>query len=220
MRRTGIVVVGASAGGVEALRRLVAGLSPEFPLPICVVLHVSPRSPGLLDEILDRAGPLRAKNACAFERLRPGRIYVAPPDRHLIVEPGVVRLTRGPRENWFRPAINPLFHSAARVYGPAAIGVVLSGNLHDGTAGLGAIKELGGIAIIQDPADALFPSMPRNALESVNVDYCVRRSDMASLLSRLAARQAEAADVPGREPSTYGPTMHRDRACLPEAWRP
>src|SRR5512138_1367221 len=99
MRNRGIVVVGASAGGVEALQNLVADLSPKLPLPVCVVLHVSPHVSGLLDEILDRSGPLKARNARDFERLRPGRIYVAPPDHHLIVEPGLVRLTRGPREN-------------------------------------------------------------------------------------------------------------------------
>jgi two-component system chemotaxis response regulator CheB len=190
MRTRGIVVVGASAGGIEPLRDLVAGLSPGFPLPVCVVLHVSPHSRGRLDEVLDSSGPLRANNARAFERLRPGRIYVAPPDYHLIVEPGVVRLTRGPRENRFRPAIDPLFRSAAQVYGPAAIGVVLSGDLDDATAGLGTIKALGGIAIVQDPSDATFPSMPRSALRHVNVDYCIRRSDMASLLNWLATINA------------------------------
>jgi two-component system chemotaxis response regulator CheB len=199
MRTGGIVVVGASAGGIEALRNLVAGLSPEFPLPVCVALHVSPHSRGLLGEILDRSGPLRANNARGFERLRPGRIYVAPPDRHLIVGPGVVRLTTGSRENGFRPAIDPLFRSTAQVYGPEAIGVVLSGNLHDGTRGLGAIKDLGGVAIVHDPSDALFPSMPRNALQHVNVDHCVRLSDMASLLNRLATTETEAASAAGHE---------------------
>jgi two-component system chemotaxis response regulator CheB len=197
MREKGIVVVGASAGGIQALRSLVAGLSPEFPLPICVVLHVSPRSPGLLGEILDRSGPLRAKNARDFERLRPSRIYVAPPDHDLIVELGGVRLTRGARENRFRPAIDSLFRSAAQVYGHVVIGVVLSGSLDDGTAGLWAIKHLGGIAIVQDPRDARFPSMPRSALQHVNVDHCVRLSDMAPLLNRLATTGAEAVGVPG-----------------------
>ena len=173
-------------------------VSPEFPLPVCVVLHTSPHSLGLLGEILDESGPLRAKNARAFERLRPGRIYVAPPDYHLIVEPGAVRLTGGPRESWFRPAIDPLFRSAAQVYGPAAIGVVLNGNLDDGTGGLQAIKELGGVAIVQDPSDAMFSSMPCSALRHVNVDHCVRVSDMASLLNRLATTEAKAAGAPGR----------------------
>lgn len=206
MRTSNIVVVGASAGGVDALRTLVAGLSPEFPLPVCVVVHVSPDSPGLLGEILDRSGPLRAKNACEFQRLRPRCIYVAPPDHHLMVEPGVVRLTRGPRENRFRPAIDPLFRSAAQVYGPAAIGVVLSGDLDDGTAGLWAIKQLGGIAIVQDPGEALFPSMPQSALQYVNVDHCVRLSDMASVLNRLAATEADPVP-PGRSSLNTRPSL-------------
>lgn len=192
MRTRGIVAVGASAGGINALRNLAAGLSPQFPLPMCVVVHVWPHSPGLLGEILDRSGPLRANNARQCERLRPGRIYVAPPDYHLIVEPGVVRLTRGLREDRFRPAVDALFRSAAQVYGPAAIGVVLSGNFDDGTGGLCAIKKLGGIAIVQDPSDAVFPSMPRSALQHVSVDHCVRLSDMASLLNRLATTEAYA----------------------------
>src|SRR5687767_3732333 len=152
-----IVVIGASAGGVDALRAIVAALPADFPAPICVVVHTSPQSPSILDQILDRAGPLTAAAACNGERIRPGRIYVAPPDCHLVIEPGVLRVTRGPKENRFRPAVDPLFRSAAQVYGPAATGVVLTGNLDDGTAGLWAIKQLGGISIVQDPADALFP---------------------------------------------------------------
>jgi two-component system chemotaxis response regulator CheB len=150
--------------------------------------------------------------------MRPGRIYIAPPDYHLIVEPGVVRLTRGPRENRFRPAIDPLFRSAAQVYGPAAIGVVLSGNLDDGTGGLRAIKELGGIAIVQDPNDAQFPSMPRSALRHVSIDHCVRLSDMSSLLNRLATTEAEAAGAPvSRSLGTENSTNFEERRCLRRA---
>ena len=139
-----IVVVGASSGGIEALRELVRGLPEDFAAPICVVLHTSPEAPGILDAILSRAGVLPAHNARDRERLRAGRIYVAPPDCHLLVEPGRVRVTKGPRENRFRPAIDPLFRSAAQIYGPGVIGVILTGNLDDGTAGLWAIKQLGG----------------------------------------------------------------------------
>ena len=128
-----IVCVGASAGGIEALRTLVAGLPADFGASIIVVLHTSPESPGILGNILDRAGALAAANAVDGERIQPGRIYVAPSDYHLLVEPGIVRLTRGPKENRFRPAIDPLFRSAASVYGPVAVGVILSGNLDDGT---------------------------------------------------------------------------------------
>ena len=135
MRTKQIVVIGASAGGIEALRELVAGFPPDFPLPIGVVLHTSPQSPGVLDAILRRAGRLPATNAKDRERLKPGHIYVAPPDCHLLVEPGRLRVTKGPRENRFRPAIDPLFRSAAQVYGPGTIGVVLTGNLDEVSAG-------------------------------------------------------------------------------------
>ena len=155
-----VVVIGASAGGIEALRTMVAALPRDFPAPVCVVVHTSPEGPGMLDGILARAGVLPATNARNHERLHPGHIYVAPPDFHLILEPGLLRVTKGPRENRFRPAIDPLFRSAAQVYGPQTIGVILTGGLDDGADGLWAVKRLGGTAIVQDPAEALFPSMP------------------------------------------------------------
>src|SRR5215471_12054207 len=151
-----IVVIGTSAGGIEALTNLVRALPAEFPAPIVVVMHTSPQSPGILHEILARAGRLLVGVAHPDEPLRPGKIYVAPPDHHLVVEPGKLCLTKGPREHRFRPAIDPLFRSAAQVYGPATIGVILTGNLDDGVAGLWAINRLGGIAIVQDPDDALY----------------------------------------------------------------
>src|SRR5688572_14863018 len=123
-------------------------------------------------------------------RLQPGHVYVAPPDQHLLVEPGHMRVTKGPREHNFRPAIDPLFRSAAQVYGPAAIGVILTGNLDDGTAGLWTIKKLGGVAVVQDPADALFPSMPRHALESIDADHVVPLARIASLLAELTETPA------------------------------
>src|SRR3954447_1871614 len=187
MRSKHIVVIGASAGGLEALRAIVGALDPDFAAPICVVLHTSPQSPGLLDGILTRPGKLAALNAINGERLRPGHIYVAPPDFHLVVEPGILRVTKGPRENRFRPAIDPLFRSAAQVYGPGAIGVVLTGSLDDGTAGLWTIKQLGGCAIVQDPSDALFPGMPENALTHVDVDYVVPLAELAPLLMSLTS---------------------------------
>jgi two-component system chemotaxis response regulator CheB len=194
MQTMRIVVIGASAGGIEALRSLVAALPPDFPAPICVVVHTAPQSPGVLHDILDRAGPLSAISTRNRERLSDGRIYVAPPDCHLVVEPGRVRVTKGPRENRFRPAIDPLFRSAAQVYGPAAIGVILTGNLDDGTAGLWVIKQLGGIAIVQDPDDALYPSMPSSALKHVRVDHRVALSEVAPLLVRLTSRPAQEAE--------------------------
>ena len=190
-----IICVGASSGGIEALRTLVAGLPADFGAPVIVVLHTAAESPGILGSILDRAGALEAANAVDGERLRPGRIYVAPPDYHILVEPGTIRLTRGPKENRFRPAIDPLFRTAASVYGPMAVGVILSGNLDDGTAGLRAVKQLGGVTIVQDPEDALFSSMPRSAMEHVRVDYCLPVTEIAGVLRRLAGVRDVGAEV-------------------------
>jgi two-component system chemotaxis response regulator CheB len=194
-----IVVIGTSAGGIEALREIVAGLPREFPAPIVIVMHTSPHSPGILPTILTRAGALPAHSPSGLERLHDGRIYVAPPDLHMLVEPGHVRVAKGPKENRFRPAIDPLFRSAAQVYGPNAIGVILTGNLDDGAAGLWAIKQLGGVAIVQDPAEALFSSMPASALQSVKTDHVVRLAEIPRLLVRLTSDEQVAAprfDVP------------------------
>lgn len=205
MRSKQLVVVGASAGGIEALRALVGALPPNFSAPICVVVHTSPQAPGILDSILSRVGPLVATNGRDRERLKAGHIYVAPPDCHLVVEPGIIRVTKGPRENRSRPAIDPLFRSAAQVYGPGAIGVVLSGNLDDGTAGLWTIKQLGGTAIVQHPDDALFPSMPRSAMEHVRVDHAVPLSGVAPLLVQLTSQTQ--APMPREEAPATVPTL-------------
>ena len=190
-----IVVVGASSGGIEALTTLVSALPEGFAAPVCVVLHMSPDSPGMLDRILSRAGALEAVTAESGMRLRDGRVFVARPDHHLVIEPGVLRLTKGPKENRFRPAIDPLFRTAAQVYGPNAIGVVLTGSLDDGTAGLWTIKQLGGIAVVQDPADALFASMPESARRHVAVDHVVPLRSMAALLCRLVEAPVIAAGI-------------------------
>jgi two-component system, chemotaxis family, protein-glutamate methylesterase/glutaminase len=186
-----IIVIGASAGGLEALRFLVGKLPADLGAPICVVLHTSPQSPGVLHQILERSGAHAAVSVSGKTRLRNGVIYVPPPDCHLVIEPGHVRATKGPRENRFRPAIDPLFRSAAQVYGPNAIGVVLTGNLDDGTAGLATIKQLGGVAIVQDPAEALYPSMPESAMHHVKVDYVVRLEDLVPVLVRLTSADVQ-----------------------------
>jgi two-component system chemotaxis response regulator CheB len=180
-----LVVIGTSAGGLEALRVIAGALPPDFDAPICIVMHVAPQASGLLHEILNRSGPLTAVSARNGERLQSGRIYVAPPDAHLVIEPGRVRVTKGPRDNRFRPAIDPLFRSAAQVYGPAAIAVVLTGNLDDGAARVWAIKRLGGVTIVQDPADAMFPSMPQHALSRVTADHVAPLAAIAPLIVRL-----------------------------------
>jgi two-component system, chemotaxis family, protein-glutamate methylesterase/glutaminase len=193
VRAKQIVVIGASAGGIEALRTLVSGLPADFSAPLCVVVHSAPQAPAVLDEILSRSGPLRASNALGGERIQSGHIYVAPPDCHLVVEPGMLRVTKGPRENRFRPAIDPLFRSAAQVYGPGVIGVILTGGLDDGTAGLWTVKQLGGTAIVQDPDEALYPGMPQNAIMHVNVDHIVPLSEIAPLLVELTGEPARVA---------------------------
>ena len=191
MRRD-IVVIGASAGGIDALKTLFAALPADFPASVFVVVHTSPEAPGLLAHILNHVGRLHATAVRTAERIESGNVYVACPDHHLIVEPGVVRATKGPKENRFRPAVDPLFRSAAQTYGPRVVGVVLTGALDDGSAGLWAVKHLGGTAVVQDPNDAFAPSMPRNALQRVEVDHCVPLAHMARLLVRLVQEPAAA----------------------------
>jgi two-component system, chemotaxis family, protein-glutamate methylesterase/glutaminase len=181
-----IIVMGASSGGIEAFIEIVSGLPHDLPAAIFVVLHVSPRGTTKFPEILSRAGSIPAAHACDQGTIRPGRIYVAPPDFHLLLRNGTMRLVRGPKENNVRPAIDATFRTAARTYGPRVVGVVLSGALDDGTAGLAAIEQRGGIALVQDPKDALFPDMPRSAMEAVKVDYCLPTREIAPLLVRLA----------------------------------
>jgi two-component system chemotaxis response regulator CheB len=190
------IVIGASAGGVEAMIALAAGFPENLTAAIFVVIHTAPKGPGFLAGIIDRAGPLPAGYAVDGDVALPGRIYLAPPDHHLLIEPGNrMRVWRGPRENGFRPAIDPLFRSAARVYGPRAIGVILSGYLDDGTLGLMLLKRRGGIAIAQDPATASCPDMPSAAIKNVDVDHVVPIEEMPQLLARLTSEQARAIPI-------------------------
>jgi two-component system chemotaxis response regulator CheB len=180
-----IVVIGASAGGVEALIQLARGLPADLPAAVFVVTHLSPTARSRLPEILSRAGPLPAHAARDGDPIEPGCIAVAPPDRHLLVRPGRIELTRGPRENHTRPAVDPLFRSAARSYGARVIGVVLSGALYDGTAGLLAVKAHGGTTIVQDPADATVDGMPRSALRLVRADDVLPAAAIGPALARM-----------------------------------
>lgn len=181
-----IIVVGASAGGVEALVQLMRSLPADLPASVFIVLHIPAQSPSLLPQILSRAGMLQAIQPVDHQEIETGRIYVAPPDHHLLIEHDYMRIVRGPKENRHRPAIDPLFRSAAVAYGPEVIGVVLTGSLDDGTAGLFAIKQRGGIAIVQDPKEALYASMPESALAHVTVDHCLTIARIGSLLAHLA----------------------------------
>ena len=172
---------------MDALRALAVTLMADIAAAFFIVLHVGAHR-SELPWLLNQSGPLRACHPKTGDAIRIGRIYVAPPDHHLLVEPGRVRVTKGPRENWARPAIDPLFRSAARSYGADVIGVVLTGGLNDGTAGLYEVKRRGGIAVVQDPADAVNPSMPRSALNHVAVDYCLPLAGLSGLLKHLVAR--------------------------------
>jgi two-component system, chemotaxis family, protein-glutamate methylesterase/glutaminase len=185
-----VVVVGASAGGVEALTNLVRALPGDFGAPVLVVLHIPATGASVLPQILSRAGPLHARHAEDGEPLERGCIYVAPPNCHLLVQQGTATLTRGPLENGVRPAINPLFRTAAAAYGDHAAGVILSGSLDDGALGLFAIKAAGGTTLVQDPEEALYPSMPSNAITYARPDYILSINEIAETLVRLTTAPA------------------------------
>ena len=184
--RRDIVVIGASAGGVDALKKLAAALPADYPGAVFIVMHISPEAHSELPAILSRVGVLPAVGATDEMPIQHGRIHVAPPDFHLLVERGLLRVVQGPRENRHRPAIDPLFRSAAWAYGPRAVGVVLTGNLDDGTAGLWAIKSCGGTTIVQEPTEADHPQMPMNALMHNRIDHRLPLEGIAALLTRLA----------------------------------
>jgi two-component system, chemotaxis family, protein-glutamate methylesterase/glutaminase len=184
----GIVVIGASAGGVEALKRLSGSLSPDLPATLFVVLHLPPEGRSMLPAILERSGPLPASHPRDGERFERGRIYVAPPDRHLELEETTVRLSSGPRENGYRPAIDRLFTTAAHVHGERVTGVVLSGALDDGTVGLNNVVAAGGAGIIQDPEEALYPAMPSSAAAYVPDARILPLEEIAEMITTLATR--------------------------------
>jgi two-component system chemotaxis response regulator CheB len=183
------VVIGTSAGGVNALIQVFKELPAEFPGAVVVVLHVAARqSTEWLAEMLTRGGPLSAKVAEDGEPIRQGVAYVAPPDTHLLVEGERLRLGEGPREQQARPAIDSLFRSAAAAFGQRVIGVILTGLMHDGTLGLRAVRDAGGITIVQNPESAEAGAMPRSAMENLGVDYCIDLSEIGPLLELLVRR--------------------------------
>lgn len=186
-RHRDVIAVGASAGGVEALRALVAGLPAGFPAAVLVVLHLPRDATSALPTILSRSGPLPAATAVDGEPLRAGRVYVAASDHHLLLLDGHLRLSNGPAENGHRPAIDPLFRSVARAAGPRGVGVVLSGSRDDGAAGLVSIVAHGGTAVVQEPADALYPSMPLAALAQTPAAHVTPAAKLGGLLAELTA---------------------------------
>jgi two-component system, chemotaxis family, protein-glutamate methylesterase/glutaminase len=209
-----LIVLGASAGGVEAVSALVAGLPADLRAAVCVVVHLRPDTQSHLSEILARHTALPVVAATDRMPLRSGTIHVAVPDLHMLVErnadAGLLRLVRGPRENRTRPAVDPLFRSAALAYGPRVIGVVLSGALDDGTAGLWAVKDRGGIAVVQDPDDAAVPSMPTSARTEVDADHVAPARELGPLLGRLALVPAKSSDARTVEPSQPALELERE----------
>jgi two-component system chemotaxis response regulator CheB len=182
-----IIVIGASAGGIEACVNLLKLLPADFSASVFVVVHLSPNSPSVLPKILGRHSKIEVKTPVDEEEIQPGKVYVGLADQHLIVKPGIVKLGRGPRENGSRPSVDVLFRTAAYSYGERVVGVVLSGSLSDGTAGLMAIKAGGGLAIVQTPDEAIFGGMPQSALDYVDVDFELPLASIALELIRLAA---------------------------------
>jgi len=185
-----IIVIGASTGGFKALQQLVAGLPPDIDAALFIVWHMAAESINVLPRVLNEYNSIYATTAIDREPIEFNRIYTAPPDKHLILMDNILRLSNGPKENRFRPAIDPLFRSAAAIYGPRVIGVILSGGLDDGTSGLWTVKQYGGIAIVQDPNEAEAPSMPLSAIRHVPVDHKVGIAQMSSLLARLVTEDA------------------------------
>ena len=185
-----LVVIGASAGGIEALSKLVGALPADLQACLCVVQHLSSTRESYLPRILNQAGPLPACFAADGDPIEPARIYIAPRDRHLIVSERGLQVVMGPRENNFRPAIDPLFRSAAVARGERVVGVVLTGALDCGTAGLLAIKRCGGVVLVQDPDEALVADMPRSAIDNVPVDAVLRLDGLAARIVELSRQPA------------------------------
>jgi two-component system chemotaxis response regulator CheB len=194
-----LVVIGGSAGSIEPLKRILGLLPAHFPAAILIVIHIPSSSTGIFTTIASAAGPLPVKNAEDGELLKPGQIYVAPPNRHLLTKDDRLKLGTGPRENLVRPAIDPLFRSAALSHGSRVIGVVLSGMLNDGASGLATIKKAGGIALVQSPADSIAPDMPLAALEATSVDLSASAEELARALARLVQEPAGTTTTVGND---------------------
>jgi two-component system, chemotaxis family, protein-glutamate methylesterase/glutaminase len=208
-------VIGASAGGLEAIQQILSEMPRDLDAVLLVVLHTADHSGSLLPRILERACPVPVSHPRDRDRLERGRVYVAPPGFHMIVEEGSLRVLQGPRENLHRPAIDPLFRSAAAAYGRRVIGIILTGMLDDGTAGLMVVHAGGGKAIVQDPISALFPAMPRNALNQVPSAQVLPLEQIAALLTKLVGEELPDQGKPGNKPA---PGAARDCALPSLIW--
>jgi len=195
--RRDIIVIGGSAGGMRALRELLDFLPPNFPGTIFVTIHVAADFPSVMPELLSKNGRA-VRHPSNDEEFGPGQIFVAPPDKHLIIKPSRILLGSGPHENRHRPAIDVMFRSAARAYGPRVAAIVLSGQLDDGSAGLMAVKMARGLTIVQDPSEALAPDMPRNAIRYAEPDFVLPLQQIAELLISLSAHDRALPEVRGK----------------------
>jgi two-component system, chemotaxis family, protein-glutamate methylesterase/glutaminase len=211
-----IVVIGASAGGLQALKVLFSNLPADLKAAVFLVLHLSPNRESMLSELIGMYGHLPTETARDGAKIVPGRVYVAAPDRHLLVERGHIHLSTGPKESRARPSVNALFRSAASAYGPRVIGVVLTGGLDDGTLGLWEIKRRGGIAIVQDPTEAQNKQMPASAAENVPVDYVVRIAEIAPLVTSLTKERI----VLNPEETSFSTNEERTGSTCPDCRGP
>jgi two-component system chemotaxis response regulator CheB len=217
-----VVVIGASAGGVEAISSIVAELPRDLRAAVLVVLHLA-RGRSVLPDILTRVGRLPAAHPVDGESLRYGRIYVAPPDHHLTIDGPTLRIQHGPTENGVRPAVDPLFRSAARTFGARVIGIILTGSLDDGTAGMAAVKEAGGVTVVQDPSEAFAPSMPRSAMDFVGVDHVLPLREIPLLIDTLTRERApisSASDVKGPHLRALEPDLGEEAIAVHPEDRP
>jgi two-component system chemotaxis response regulator CheB len=190
------IVIGASAGGVQVLTKLVADLPRDLPAAVFIVLHIPAHAPSQLPEILARDTRLKVTHARTGEEIRTGHVYVAPPDHHLLIEGKRIKLVHGPKENFHRPSIDALFRSAARSAGPRVIGVILTGARADGSIGMRQIKQCGGVTIVQDPSEAQFPSMPTSVMQQIKVDYSLPLHEIAATLVTLSRQPVEEGNYP------------------------
>ncbi len=215
MNTRDIVVVGGSAGSLDGIMNIVQGLTPDLGATLFIVMHSSEGSTGILPEIIARRTQLPVRVGRSGEAIRHGRVFLPPVDQHIMVERGRVRVTRGPKQNRFRPAVDPLFESAARSYGPRVVGIVLSGGLDDGAHGLSQIKRAGGITVVQDLGEAPVQGMPLSAMQAVEVDHILSTHAMGALIEALSRKPArKKMQVPRKRRAAYSARRRKGAKTL------